>query len=99
MNRLYVLTAAHCACNERAKCSRKKGKGLEVDYDPAKMLSVDLGIHHKGQDDDDRKRKVVRVAVHPGYSGLASDLALIRLEKEIVFGRDVSPICLPPQVW
>ncbi|XP_028396414.1 MAM and LDL-receptor class A domain-containing protein 2-like [Dendronephthya gigantea] len=77
----WVVTAAHCV----------QGKS-------ASGLSIRLGEHsfnsNEGHEVDSR---VERVIVHPGYSRLNNDIALVKLSRKISFKPQLRPVCLPQQ--
>ena len=41
--------------------------------------------------------QVKRIIADPGYGRLNNDIALLELEKPVMFGKHVQPVCLPKQ--
>ncbi|XP_058817989.1 phenoloxidase-activating factor 3-like [Topomyia yanbarensis] len=93
ISKRYVLTAAHCI-NQAIAGVRLGEWDLETDPDCVTEQSIrrcadpviDVGIE--------------RISIHKNYTRRASkggkiDMALLRLDREISFGRFVLPICLP----
>lgn len=89
----YVLTAAHC---------------IPSDTDDWKAVSVRLGEHDLSTSPDCENEMcadtpitagIEKIVVHEGYDPLSKgrydDIALVRLDREIEFGLDVLPVCLP----
>ncbi|KAM4601681.1 uncharacterized protein ACJ7VT_019730 [Polymixia lowei] len=77
----WILTAAHCV--------RKKHPNL---------LNVTVGEHDRYEKEgSEQTRRVSQVLVHPNYnhSTSDSDLALLKLQRPVVLGPFVVPVCLP----
>ncbi|XP_058449690.1 phenoloxidase-activating factor 3-like [Malaya genurostris] len=93
ISKRYVLTAAHCI-NDAIAGVRLGEWDLETDPDCVTQQSVrrcadpviDVGIE--------------KIATHKNYTRRVSkggkiDMALLRLDQDVPFGRFVAPICLP----
>nr|XP_019554103.2 serine protease snake-like [Aedes albopictus] len=78
----YVLTAAHCA-NSRM-------------FEPPTL--VRLGEYDLSADDDSDHEdvEISEIVHHPAYNGVQAynDIALIRLNRSVTFGRFIKPACL-----
>jgi transmembrane serine protease 3 len=75
-----VITAAHCLYNE-----------------PANMQVV-AGAHNlRSSTADEQAVEASRYVLHPDYDGetMVNDIAIIKLDKPIRFGRTAQPACLP----
>lgn len=79
----YILTAAHCASNDE-----------EVAPDVARM--GDLNIYSDEDDKFAQQRNIVKIIRHPQhrYSARYYDVALMKLDKNIVVQETVAPTCL-----
>uniref|UniRef100_A0AAY5ETF5 Coagulation factor VII, like n=1 Tax=Electrophorus electricus TaxID=8005 RepID=A0AAY5ETF5_ELEEL len=78
----WILTAAHCVWKQH----------------PSK-LQVSVGKHNRNvKEATEQLRKVSKVLIHPQYNFTTSDsdLALLRLRRNISLNSYVIPICLPP---
>ncbi|XP_049530778.1 CLIP domain-containing serine protease B9-like [Anopheles darlingi] len=97
INKRYVLTAAHCVIGE---VERKEGK----------LVGVRLGEYNTDseidcvQEEDEQicadppiDTGIEKVLPHPQYDepSHSNDIALVRLDKTIVFSDFVQPVCLP----
>lgn len=93
INKRYVLTAAHCI-NKNIAGVRLGEWDLEVNPDCVTRQGIeqcappvlDVGIE--------------RIAMHKNYTRRMSmggriDLALLRLDRDVAFGKYIAPICLP----
>ncbi|XP_067836032.1 chymotrypsin-like elastase family member 2A [Heptranchias perlo] len=79
----WVLTAAHCFLNQKTI---------------AQLWAVVIGLHQKTQfSAHTRIVKVKRIIVHDQFHSdtLNNDIALLQLQKEIVYSDYVQPICVP----
>ncbi|XP_034111214.1 serine protease grass-like [Drosophila albomicans] len=88
INKRYVLTAAHC-------------------FHKQELLSVRLGEHNIKKEIDCKGLtfcappvediNIERIFVHEKYSKRTHhyDIALVKLSRDVVFKRSISPICLP----
>ncbi|KAL6481469.1 hypothetical protein MHYP_G00095490 [Metynnis hypsauchen] len=82
LNDQWILTAAHCIWQQ----------------DPA-QLQVIVGEHIRlKKEGTEQIRKVSKVLIHPLYNHTTtdSDIALLRLHRNITLDSHVVPICLPP---
>ncbi|XP_063912351.1 prostasin-like isoform X2 [Zophobas morio] len=84
----HVLTPAHCVTYQKSE--------LAV---PVRQLTVYLGKYSHNRDDegkDIQKLGVERIFLHPGYRAeqLLNDLSIIQLNKPVIIGDYVRPICL-----
>lgn len=80
----YILTAAHCV-------TRESGSGGYV-LEPVHRLSIQAGSN-------DRFRggtilPVAEIIVHEDYGEFLNDIALLRLERPLIFTRNIQPIAL-----
>ncbi|XP_064470285.1 trypsin-2-like [Ornithodoros turicata] len=84
LNDRWVVTAAHCIVDQ-------KGTRLV-----ASQLYVRAGEHdeHVAEGTEIQVR-VTHVYVHPQYTHLHRDVALLRLAKRLKLSRFVQPVCLP----
>ena len=48
-------------------------------------------------DEGEQIIKVAKIITHERYGRLNNDIALLKLEKPVMFGKHVQPICLPNQ--
>ncbi|CAH1396320.1 unnamed protein product [Nezara viridula] len=84
INSRYVLTAAHC-----------------VRTPPSQFLTlakVRLGEHNLNSDSDGANPvdyDIEKSVVHEDYRSQKNDIALLRLDKDVVFTDKIRPICLP----
>ncbi|XP_062537945.1 uncharacterized protein LOC134206267 [Armigeres subalbatus] len=84
LNERYVLTAAHCAVK------RKTARQL-----PTSIFELHLGQHNLSQVTDQVQiRDVSKVHVHPEYSTLKNDMALLVMRLAVVYTDYVIPICI-----
>jgi len=93
INKLFVLTAAHCTCDALPCIVDKNKDELVLNYDPKGKIFVYVGFREVA------KRGppfgVVWAKVHGKYRQDFHDLALLRVEREFPLGNGkVSPICL-----
>ncbi|RZC42474.1 proclotting enzyme-like [Asbolus verrucosus] len=81
----HVVTAAHCVTFQTTE--------LVV---PAHQLTVYLGKHNRGDDNNAQTLRAEKILLYPGYvsSNLLNDIALIRLEKPVTINDYTRPICL-----
>uniref|UniRef100_A0AAG5DLG2 Peptidase S1 domain-containing protein n=1 Tax=Anopheles atroparvus TaxID=41427 RepID=A0AAG5DLG2_ANOAO len=79
----YLLTAAHCAANDE-----------DVAPDVARM--GDLNIYSDEDDEFPQQRKIVNIIRHPQhrFSARYYDVALMKLDTNIVVHETVAPACL-----
>lgn len=84
INNRYVLTAAHC-----------------IRTPPSLFLTLEkvrLGEHNLRSDSDGANPVdygIDKSIVHEDYRSQRNDIALIRLDKNVVFTDNIKPICLP----
>ncbi|XP_055083225.1 coagulation factor VII [Periophthalmus magnuspinnatus] len=81
LNPRWVLTAAHC-----------------VQPKPNGVFHITVGEHDLSlPENTEQKRRVVKVLVHEDYNQTSSDsdLALLKLVRDVKLGRYVIPVCLP----
>lgn len=84
LNDRWVLTAAHCIQDQR-------GNRLV-----ASQLFVRAGEHNEHlHEGTEIQVRVTHVYVHPQYTHLHRDVALLRLAKRLRMSRYVQPVCLP----
>ncbi|CAG0887677.1 unnamed protein product [Darwinula stevensoni] len=84
----WVLTAAHCVVD---------GDDTIAVRDVNDFF-VYLGKHHRNMSMDDevvQKMKVTQIMVHDNYTGLESDIALMKLHDSANITKWVQLICLP----
>ena len=100
INKRWILSAAHCFCPQ-LPC-KASGKGsLELNVKPSDHLRVFIGdnqkyrMHHS----DGEKFRFVpqKIIIHPlyRYETQFHDLALIKVDRDIAFSKNIMPICLP----
>ncbi|TRY62920.1 hypothetical protein TCAL_02031 [Tigriopus californicus] len=107
LNKRYILTAAHCFCRQSggAICEEQMTDGLpthQPTYDLTQTVVVFLGINGsplrtKGRNRDQIYR-VISAKIRAGwYFGktFSPDLALAKLDRDVVFSASVFPICIP----
>jgi len=108
LNKFWVLTAAHCICDKKLKCSQITGTSLpewKPDYNIYKTHSIFLPL--RTSDSSEGDFKIAEVRVHPNYGGSQgpNDIALLRLDYPIAdnlygigkyanYSREIMPICL-----
>uniref|UniRef100_A0A7M5X8Q4 Peptidase S1 domain-containing protein n=2 Tax=Clytia hemisphaerica TaxID=252671 RepID=A0A7M5X8Q4_9CNID len=82
INQQWVVTAAHCVFGREAF-----------------RFQVKLGDHNRKVDEGEQFIQVSRIIVHEQYrsSKFNNDIALLKLERPAIFGRNVQPVCLPNQ--
>ncbi|KAI1715118.1 trypsin domain-containing protein [Ditylenchus destructor] len=94
VSRKYILTAGHCVCEQRPYGSPPLPCELVNRHD----IRVVVGSvnHLKGQ-----KFEIKRIIPHEKYlapltrqGGSTYDVALLELEEELTYSKDVRPICL-----
>ncbi|KAI1711337.1 trypsin domain-containing protein [Ditylenchus destructor] len=92
VSRKYILTAGHCVCQRRPNGSPP----LPCDLKNHHEIQVVVGSvnHLEGQE-----FKTKRMIPHEKYLaplgvGVTYDIALIELEEELTYSKDVRPICL-----
>ncbi|XP_044728769.1 trypsin-1-like [Chrysoperla carnea] len=80
INNRYVVTAGHC-----------------TNWEDPHDLSVYLGMHNRKY--DGIQVGIERIILHPGFTSDylhdTNDIALIKLNQNIQYTREVSPVCLP----
>jgi hypothetical protein len=93
VNRLFVLTAAHCTCDALPCIVDKNKDELVLDYNPKGKIFVYVGFRRVA--DRGTAYGVAAAVVHGKYRQDFHDLALLRVDREFPLdGRTVSPICL-----
>ena len=62
-------------------------------------LFKSLGDHNRDINESEQIIQVSKYIVHENYQNtpLNNDLALVHLEKPVIFGKNVQPVCLPKQ--
>ncbi|XP_066917925.1 chymotrypsin-C-like isoform X2 [Clytia hemisphaerica] len=82
INSRWIVTAAHCVYRR-----------------PVRIFTAKLGDHNRDIDEGEQTIQVSNYIVNENYQNtrLNNDLALVQLEKPVIFGRTVQPICLPEQ--
>lgn len=84
INPRYLLTAAHCL--------------LRSQDDKKQLLYVhDVKVQRVGADGEIRTDKITHMHLHPQFTGgltPSHDLALLRMENEIIFSHQVYPACV-----
>ena len=96
----FVLTAAHCICTKAAPCLSTK-VDLEKER-PSSVISVCIGVRRERNCRTEIKQHLnyvgVMAIVPEEKLSLAGkhnyDIALLKLDRDVVFGLDMSPICL-----
>lgn len=81
INNRFVLTAAHCLINRDES-----------------MVHIILGEADLSSPSSSSLYRPKRFYIHPSFTGLKSmqnDIALIELDRKVVFSEKVKPICLP----
>lgn len=95
-----MLTAAHCICTKSAPCL-----ATEVDLEearPVSVINVCIGVRHERNCRTEIKQHLnyvgVKAIIPEEKLSLAGnhnyDIALLKLDRDVVFGLDMSPICL-----
>ena len=82
----WIITAAHCVSDVHANQHLKIRLGTHKRNSVGSLNTQEIGV--KG------------IYVHPEYKSHArynNDIALLELEKPVMFGKHVQPICLPAQ--
>lgn len=93
INERYVLTAAHC--------TRSDSGGKIVRYQPSQLTVLvgryNLNSNAATQMERDNTYRVTNVNVHKDFSGpgFYNDVALLRLDRAVVYSTHVQPVCLP----
>ncbi|XP_033155365.1 serine protease 53 [Drosophila mauritiana] len=88
INTKFVLTAAHCICNDR-DCIIK-----------STQLTVTLGVYHllatSESDYSHETYNVERVYLHDSFEikTHSNDIALLRLQRSVVYKPQIKPICI-----
>ena len=92
INRAFVLSAAHCFCNQDL-CQKQ-----ELDGRVKILLGENVVSARKVTES---QHKALRITVHPDYDGVRSDLAILEIEPVELDedGSGLLPICLPPSGW
>ena len=89
-----------------ASCSYKIVLIKKACSEIANFLHLFIGAHELSKDDNPNNYiKVVKIIVHetydrdnlPGYKRFNNDIALLQLERPIMFGARAQPVCLPRQ--
>ncbi len=97
INRRFVLSAAHCAC-DALPCRIDEAKDeLHIDYKPEDHLMIYVGFRDAKSRSTNRDNvyRVIEAKVHEKYRQDFHDLALLKTDRLIKFGPSVSPICMP----
>ncbi|KAL1396993.1 hypothetical protein pipiens_010090 [Culex pipiens pipiens] len=88
IHKRYVLTTAHCTCND--------GTGNQL---AKQNLRVQLGVQRLDEvTEQDRQyavEEVHTVGEDGSYAGLKNDIALLKLRTKVEITRYVLPVCLP----
>ncbi|XP_059083883.1 uncharacterized protein LOC131881128 [Tigriopus californicus] len=97
VNKLWVITAAHCFCVSPLGC---KGRPSKPNFHLARV-TVFLGQHDIARRYRFRRNiyKPEEILIHPKYARNVRDqhdIALVKLRREVRFNRLQMPICLPP---
>ncbi|XP_069079658.1 ovochymase-2 isoform X2 [Pleurodeles waltl] len=83
VSEVWVLTAAHCVADSSTKF----------------FSTVVVGCHDVSQrEEGEQAFRIKSIIIHPEFDRrkpINYDIALIELEKEIIFGPSVQPACLP----
>ncbi|XP_016957947.2 polyserase-2 [Drosophila biarmipes] len=88
INSQFVLTAAHCLC-QNADCTAKRDK-----------LTVSLGVYNRSAEKepmhDHEDFDVVATHLHEGFDkpALLNDIALLKLHKRVVYKAHIRPMCI-----
>eukprot|EP00111_Clytia_hemisphaerica_P001891 TCONS_00005316-protein len=82
INSRWIVTAAHCVYRR-----------------PVRIFTAKLGDHNRDIVEGEQSIQVSNYIVNENYQNtrLNNDLALVQLEKPVIFGRTVQPIYLPEQ--
>ncbi|KAG8237910.1 hypothetical protein J437_LFUL017782 [Ladona fulva] len=85
ITRKHILTAAHCL------------KGFSKEDIMLALGGHDRKDFYRGKDDEVETRKIEKVAIHPQFnaSNYNNDLAIITMDKPVMFTTRIRPICLP----
>ncbi|KXJ71055.1 hypothetical protein RP20_CCG021573 [Aedes albopictus] len=84
----HILTAAHCTINRKTKFAL-----------PVGIFEVHLGQHNLSKVTENvQVRDVVKLHVHPEYSTLRNDVALLVMRLAITYTDYVIPICIDRKV-
>uniref|UniRef100_A0A182Q8N9 Peptidase S1 domain-containing protein n=1 Tax=Anopheles farauti TaxID=69004 RepID=A0A182Q8N9_9DIPT len=96
----YVLTAAHCAADEKNAIgevsSRAERNSIVSNAVPDVVRLGDINLYDTSDDQFAQQLKIVEIIRHPEhrFSSRYHDLALLRLEKYVTVHDTVSPGCL-----
>ncbi|XP_019869611.2 plasminogen-like [Aethina tumida] len=88
IHKRFVLTAGHCLCT---------GTGSKDFYKPS-ALKITLAQHDLSNKDTDAYQTGLKaISIHSGYScnKPRDDIAILELEKPLIWSLTVSPACLP----
>ena len=94
------MTAAHCICTKSAPCL-----ATEVNLEearPGSVINVCIGVRHERNCRTEIKQHLnyvgIKAIIPEEKLSLAGkhnyDIALLKLDRDVVFGLDMSPICL-----
>jgi len=79
VNAKWVVTASHC-----------------IDKQQASNIQIVLGGHDLNHPSgSEQTRNVKRLIMHPSYGRLNNDIALIELDRPVMFTDRIQPVCLP----
>ncbi|XP_049287587.1 uncharacterized protein LOC125766049 [Anopheles funestus] len=99
INGRYVLTAAHCLANKKLDEGERLVNVRLGDYNTATEVDCEEDDPETCADPP-QNFGIEEQIIHPGYEKNGPfqhhDIALIRLDRDVIMNNYVSPVCLPP---
>uniref|UniRef100_A0A182LWY5 CLIP domain-containing serine protease n=1 Tax=Anopheles culicifacies TaxID=139723 RepID=A0A182LWY5_9DIPT len=99
INGRYILTAAHCLANKKIDEGERLVNVRLGEYNTATEMDCEEGDTFNCADPPQNFGIEAQI-LHPGYDKNGPfqhhDIALIRLDRDVIMNNFVSPVCLPP---